>query len=198
MEHLAGDNQFFTARRPHVATPGVPVPSAISKWRLELADASVALIGTQEEENRFRDRIFLHSFSNDLYVYFVFKLAADSSSVIQLRISRICKSEQGNGGRLSTYTEALLECSIVSGDYFSGTSVRVNGSVFVISAGYNEQLNENQLCLFSLAEIDLAMDQKFNDCILGLGRIGLKRDSSSLINCPQFSDPAQIEVSSMQ
>ena len=194
-QYVEGGNRFFAARRP--APP--LVPSIISKLRLE-SDLSINVIGSHEEDNRFRDRTFLHSFSNGLFVYFVFKLQVDSSTVMQLRITRICKDDDGDNDReLTTYTEALLECDETpeqaSDDYFSATSVNMSGSIFIVSARYNETQNVNKLCLFSLGEIDQAMDLKLNNCRDGMGKTLLKRDSNiDNSDCPTFSDPAQIEV----
>ena len=145
----------------------------------------------RKEKDPFTSLVFLSSFSEGNYTYFVVRLHWNG---YKTRVIRICNSDEGNLGpgeslrSFVSYYEAELACSVgVDTDEilayaaaFVESSGEVFGSTLLLSVSVlGEEDSSSYLCAYDLAEINSSMDNKFSDCISSSGTIGISRDSST-------------------
>ena len=145
-------------------------------------------IGLQTEINSQSVRVFLTSFNYNNFVYFVFQLQSSSSTTYQTRLARVCGNDTGNNingemfQRLSYY-EVELRCqgspaaSMATAALFLPSSSAFNNDPTIIVSLLIS--GNNYFCTYSLTTINNAMNQKYNNCVNGVGVAGFIRTDTT-------------------
>ena len=164
--------------------------SALSKVELgRIVQDTYNYIGLQTEINSQSLRVFLTSFNYNNFVYFVFQLNSSSSTTYQTRLARVCGNDTGNNingemfQRLSYY-EVELRCqgspaaSMATAALFVPSSSAFNNDPTIIVSLLIS--GNNYFCTYSLTTINNAMNQKYSQCVNGVGVAGLARTDTTL------------------
>ncbi len=190
----ASDTSLFIARENFVGDSNNRIASSISKltYTPNNEELELSLVGNQVEDSLFTERRFLTVFKTDDYVYHVYDLVDEINN---LRISRTCVTDPGGISLvLTTFTEAILQCSGVSSETVSSaTTVTIDGHLMVLVNHFTED-DKNEICSFNVTVINEAMDNQLEMCKNGMGIIDLKRTGSNF-NCPSGLTAAQKLVS---
>ena len=129
------------------------------------------------QTNQFM-RPFYRGFVQDMNAYY-FVIDSSPSSVRGVRVLRVCDIAECAGSsvcEVDALYEAELECSGLSvvGSEICGVSLLENIAGSAVKTIVLSVCGaRNRICSFSLAEIDIAMDDKYTECSGGTGTIEL-------------------------
>ena len=146
----------------------------------------------QQEVNASLRREFLTVFSFGNFSYLIASLMytdASSSSLQEVRITRVCNGDPGNGELFTSYFELVLECPNLCGSLdfqplaatFVDSDKPFDIEVAIVSFGGNcdDGSFHSTLCSYNISEVNRLMDLKFETCIQGVGNVGFERDGNT-------------------
>ena len=180
------DGDFvFTAAQPNEASP-----STIHRGNIDGIDGGeqvFSLYARQVESSIGIMRQFLSVFRSGGFSYYVNRFSKFLSDHYQIRVVRICNNDTGRDPQLfRSYYEIQLKCGSdtepTAATYISDSSRPTSIIVSVASSSSSE----NQLCVYSLSEINRRLTIKYEDCRVGIGHSGLFREE--LRACTPLSD----------
>ena len=152
---------------------------------------------TQDENDRFRPREFLATFTDQSFIYFIVRIEIDQ--VDQMRVVRFCKDDPGSSEFVPEFVshfELVGECSGSSSSttniptaatYVGANSTFGTATLLVTFMGDGE--NIQRMCAYNISAINDLMTQKFRSCLDGDGRRGFEREVQE--DCPMGLSEAQ-------
>ena len=112
----------------------------------------------------FLSRIFMHSFSDSEFLYFIVKDNYESSQDTELTLVRKCIQDNATYGISPATFEIKLDC----GPTIANTSVvglfTLNETVII---GLYDNLLGSRFCVFSTREVNERITQAFENCVAG-------------------------------
>ena len=189
-----GDSVFTTAQRNEVQT------SAIRRGNIVEKDGGqeFSIFARHDEASRTTPREFLSAFQHGGFSYYVNRLIPIAEDGLQLRVARLCNNDTGRDGTLfNSYFEVQLACGgpdtePTAATYISdasGTATSIVVSATSSSQSDTSSNTDNHLCVYSLSEINTNMTIKYNQCVMGVGKVGLKREG--IETCPSLTQEQQ-------
>ena len=185
-----GDSVFTTAQRNEVQT------STIRRGNIVEVDGGqeFRIFARHDEASSTTPREFLSAFQHGGFSYYVNRLIPSP----KLRVVRLCNNDTGRDGTLfRSYFEVQLACGGPATEPTAATYISdANGTAtsIVVSATSSSQSDtnsntENHLCVYSLSEINTNMTIKYNQCVMGEGLAGLRREE--IKTCPGLTQEQQ-------
>ena len=152
-------------------------------------DSLFSRVAERGEGDIFESFTHYTEFAHNGFVYFVTSPVKDETlpSVV-----RFCQNDTGVTGIFRSHFEIKLMCGSQDGVITAATFVNTapfTEPTIVISIAQTTGVEQvdNEICAYSLSEIDEMMLVKFEECITGEGLVSFARDGQTS-NCPTISE----------